>query len=73
MGDTSKNLEGKAEHLGGKIQEKLGEVLGDRELERKGQLNQLEGQAKQDAAQAEEAWEEAERRRRMAEESKDRL
>jgi uncharacterized protein YjbJ (UPF0337 family) len=57
------DLTGKANHIGGKIKEGLGELLGDRELERDGRLDQMEGRAEQDQARAEqEALEAAERR-----------
>lgn len=56
MADDAK---GKADHLGGKIKEKAGEVLGDRELERDGQLDQKKGRAEQDEARAEERAERA--------------
>src|SRR5690606_22878017 len=45
---------GKATHLGGKIKEGVGDLLGDREMEREGKLDQMEGQAEQDQARAEE-------------------
>jgi uncharacterized protein YjbJ (UPF0337 family) len=53
------DLDGKAKHVGGKLKEGLGEVLGDRKLEREGRLQQFEGEAEQDAKRAEEALEEA--------------
>ncbi|HET7275597.1 MAG TPA: CsbD family protein [Longimicrobiaceae bacterium] len=56
---------GRAEHLGGKIKEGVGDLLGDREMEREGRLDQMEGQAEQDRARAEEAEDEA-RARQMA-------
>ncbi|MEX2569715.1 MAG: CsbD family protein [Gemmatimonadota bacterium] len=57
---------GKAGHLGGKIKEGAGELLGDRELEREGKLDQMEGQAEQDQARAEERAREAAARRAAA-------
>lgn len=63
---------GKARHLGGKIKEGIGDLLGDREMERKGQLDQVAGQAEQDQARAEEAQVEAIRRKAAAEEAKNR-
>ncbi|MBA2244245.1 MAG: CsbD family protein [Gemmatimonadetes bacterium] len=63
---------GKARHLGGKIKEGIGDLLGDREMERKGQLDQVSGQAEQDQARAEEAQVEAIRRKAAAEEAKNR-
>ncbi|CAN5617263.1 MAG: CsbD family protein [Gemmatimonadota bacterium] len=63
---------GKARHLGGKIKEGIGDLLGDREMEREGQLDQVSGQAEQDQARAEEAQVEAIRRKAAAEEAKNR-
>lgn len=61
---------GKGKHLGGKIKEEAGELLGDSELEREGQLDQAEGRAEQDEARARESAEEARKRKRMAQEKK---
>lgn len=61
---------GKGTHVGGKIKEGLGELLGDRKLEREGRLDQMEGQAEQDQARAEEAQREAMERKRAAREAK---
>lgn len=56
-------ISGKGQHVGGKIKEGLGDLLGDRELEREGRLDQAEGRAEQDQARAEEeAMNAAERR-----------
>jgi uncharacterized protein YjbJ (UPF0337 family) len=57
---------GKAKHLGGKIKEKVGDALGDREMEREGRLSQVEGEAEQDQARAEEEAEDAIVRKRTA-------
>jgi uncharacterized protein YjbJ (UPF0337 family) len=65
------DLGGKATHLGGKIKEGLGDLLGDRKLEREGRLDQMEGAAEQDAARAEEARLEAEARQAAARSAKD--
>ncbi|HEX2204460.1 MAG TPA: CsbD family protein [Longimicrobium sp.] len=65
------DLTGKATHLGGKIKEGLGDVLGDRKMEREGRLDQMEGAAEQDAARAEQARLDAEARRNMARNAKD--
>ncbi|MEX2582800.1 MAG: CsbD family protein [Gemmatimonadota bacterium] len=62
---------GKATHVGGKIKEGLGEVLGDRQLEREGRLDQMEGRAEQDQARAEEEAIEAAERRAAARRAKD--
>lgn len=69
MADDAK---GKTEHVGGKIKEGVGEVLGDRELEREGRLDQKKGRAEQDEARAREKAEEARREKREAELEKDR-
>lgn len=60
------DLSGKATHLGGKIKEGIGDLLGDRKMEREGRLEQMEGAAEQDAARAEQARLDAEARRNMA-------
>lgn len=64
------DLEGKAKHLGGKIKEGAGDLLGDRSLEREGKLDQMEGRAEQDASRAEEEFREAERRKLAARRAK---
>jgi uncharacterized protein YjbJ (UPF0337 family) len=48
------DLSGKVKHAGGKIQEELGELLGDSKMKRHGKLSQVEGEAEQDQADAEE-------------------
>ena len=53
------DLGGKAKHVGGKIKEGVGEALGDRKLKREGRLQQIEGEAEQDASRAEDDLEEA--------------
>lgn len=63
---------GKAKHVGGKIKEEAGELLGDRELEREGRLDQAAGRAEQDEARARERAEEARERKREAESLKER-
>ena len=65
-----RNTRGKATHVGGKIKEELGEVLGDRELEREGRLDQMEGRAEQDLDRAEEAAADAAARRAAAQRAK---
>jgi uncharacterized protein YjbJ (UPF0337 family) len=57
---------GKATHLGGKIKEAAGDLLGDRKLEREGKLEQMEGAAEQDQARALEAEREAAARKQAA-------
>ena len=64
MADETK---GKAEHVGGKVKEKAGELLGDREMEREGRLDQASGRAEQDEAHAEERVERARKEKAEAE------
>jgi uncharacterized protein YjbJ (UPF0337 family) len=61
------DVTGKATHLGGKLKEGLGDLLGDRQLKTEGKLEQVEGAAEQDAARAERELEEANLRRAAAE------
>lgn len=56
MADEAK---GKIKHAGGKIQEEVGEFLGDRKMKREGKLNQVEGEAEQDLDRAADAAEDA--------------
>ena len=65
-----KDAEGKLGHLGGKIKEGIGDLLGDRKLEREGRLDQMEGAARQDEARAQDALEEAQARRLAADRAK---
>lgn len=67
MADDAK---GKGKHLGGKIKEGAGELLGDRELEREGRLDQSEGRAEQDEARALDEAEEARERKRASKNAK---
>jgi uncharacterized protein YjbJ (UPF0337 family) len=60
------DLAGKAKHLGGRIKEGLGDALGDRKMKREGRLSQVEGESEQDAARAEEAFEDATLRKEEA-------
>jgi uncharacterized protein YjbJ (UPF0337 family) len=69
MADETK---GKAEHLGGKIKEGIGEALGDRKLKREGRLDQVKGEAEQDEARARKKAEEARDRKLGAEIEKER-
>jgi uncharacterized protein YjbJ (UPF0337 family) len=66
-GDTA----GKGTHLGGKIKEKAGELLGDRKMAREGRLDQVKGTAEQDEARAVEQAQDARARRAAAELAKD--
>ncbi|HEX6037098.1 CsbD family protein [Longimicrobium sp.] len=63
------DLNGKATHLGGKLKEGLGDLLGDRQMKTEGRLEQVEGVAEQDAARAEEELREANARRLAAEQA----
>ena len=64
------DLTGKATHVGGKIKEGIGEILGDRQLEREGRLDQMEGRAEQDQARAEQEVLEAAQRKAAAQAAK---
>ena len=68
MADETK---GKAKHVGGKITEKVGEFLGDNQLANQGRLSQVEGEAEQDQARAEDAAADAAARKRAAQVAKD--
>lgn len=63
---------GKGKHVGGKVKEKAGELLGDRRMEEEGRLSQIEGEAEQDEERAREEAEEARERKRTAEQVKER-
>lgn len=63
------DVTGKATHIGGKLKEGLGDLLGDRKLKTEGQLEQAEGVAEQDAARAEEALQEANLRKAAAQQA----
>ena len=65
------DLTGKLDHLAGKVKEGVGDLLGDRKMEREGRLDQMEGRAEQDAARAEDALLEADARRLEAQRAKD--
>jgi uncharacterized protein YjbJ (UPF0337 family) len=66
------DLKGKARHVGGKVKEKAGDLLGDTKLRRDGKLEQFEGEAEQDQARAEKDVEEAAERRYAAREARKR-
>lgn len=57
------DVTGKATHLGGKLKEGLGDLLGDRQMKTEGRMEQAEGVAEQDSARAEEELREANARR----------
>ena len=65
------DLSGKLTHLGGKLKEGVGDLLGDNTVKREGRLDQMEGAAEQDAARAEEAMMDANARRLEAQRAKD--
>jgi uncharacterized protein YjbJ (UPF0337 family) len=65
------DLTGKLNHLAGKVKEGVGDLLGDRQIEREGRLDQMEGAAEQDAARAEDAMMDANARRLEAQRAKD--
>lgn len=66
-------LSGKIKHATGKIQEEVGEFLGDRKLRREGKLNQVEGEAEQDLDRAADAVEDAAARKTAARRAKDEI
>ena len=63
-------ISGKIKHASGKIQEEVGEFLGDRKMRREGKLNQVEGQAEQDIDRATDAVEDAVERKAAARRAK---
>jgi len=65
------DLSGKLNHLAGKVKEGVGDLLGDRQIEREGRLDQMEGRAEQDAARAEDALMDADTRRLEARRAKE--
>ncbi len=65
------DLSGKGKHLGGKIKEGIGDLLGDRKVKQDGQLDQVEGEAEQDQARAQDAAAEAAQRRAAAKRAKE--
>ena len=65
------DMEGKLTHLAGKVKEGIGDLLGDRSVEREGRLDKMEGRAEQDAARAEDAMLDANARRLEAQRAKD--
>jgi uncharacterized protein YjbJ (UPF0337 family) len=64
-------VSGKIKHATGKIQEEVGEFLGDKKLRREGKLSQVEGEAEQDLDRAEDAVEEAALRKNAAQRAKE--
>ena len=64
-------MDGKIKHVGGKIKEEVGELLGDSKMKRDGRLSQIEGEAEQDMDRAEDAVEEAALRKNAARRAKE--
>jgi uncharacterized protein YjbJ (UPF0337 family) len=64
-------LNGKIKHVGGKIQEEVGELLGDKKMKREGKLSQVEGEAEQDLDRAADAVEDAALRKNAARRAKE--
>lgn len=64
-------INGKIKHATGKIQEEVGEFLGDKKMRREGKLNQVEGEAEQDIERATDAVEDAVTRKTAARRAKD--
>lgn len=56
---ADEDLEGKATHVGGKLKEGLGDLLGDHKMQTEGKLDQMKGSAKQDIAHAKDALDDA--------------
>ena len=64
-------VSGKIKHATGKIQEEVGEFLGDKKLKREGRLSQVEGEAEQDLERATDAAEDAALRKNAARQAKE--
>ena len=64
-------VSGKIKHATGKIQEEVGEFLGDRKMKRDGKLSQIEGEAEQDLDRAADAVEDAALRKNAARRAKE--
>ena len=64
-------VSGKIKHVTGKIQEEVGEFLGDRKMKRDGKLSQIEGEAEQDLDRAADAVEDAALRKNAARQAKE--
>lgn len=64
-------VDGKIKHAGGKIQEAVGDFLGDKKMKREGKLNQVEGEADQDLDRANDAAADAVARKNAAKLAKD--
>lgn len=50
MSNASKRAEGTAEELGGRVQRAAGKVIGNKEMEARGNARIVEGEAKQEVA-----------------------
>lgn len=64
-------LDGKIKHATGKIQEEIGEFLGDKKMKRDGKLSQIEGEAEQDLDRAADAVKDAALRKDAAKRAKE--
>ena len=64
-------LNGKIKHATGKIQEGIGDFLGDKKMKREGKLSQIEGEAEQDIDRATDAVEDAVERKNAARRAKE--
>lgn len=64
-------MSGKIKHVGGKIQEEVGDLLGDKKMKREGKLSQVEGEAEQDLDRAADAVEDAALRKNAARRAKE--
>jgi uncharacterized protein YjbJ (UPF0337 family) len=64
-------MDGKIKHVGGKIEEAAGDILGDRKMKRHGKLSKVEGEAEQDLDRATDAAEDAAARANAAKVAKD--
>lgn len=64
-------ISGKIKHATGKIQEEVGEFLGDKKMRREGKLSQVEGEAEQDIDRAADAVEDAVERKNAARRAKE--
>lgn len=50
MSNQMKRIEGAAKEVGGKIQKKVGEIVGDEQMEAKGRVKELQGKATKESA-----------------------
>jgi uncharacterized protein YjbJ (UPF0337 family) len=52
MSNQMKRVEGTAKEVGGKIQQKVGQVIGNEKMEAEGRVNELKGKATKESAKA---------------------